>query len=91
MHGNVREWLQDGWNSTYYGQSSEKSAVDPDGPSNSGFMRVVRGGSVSFFATACRSSVRGGFGSSDSHRSIGFRMVLVVDAVRQSLSSKTGP
>ncbi len=44
MHGNVWEWVQDGWDSSYYEQFQEAVAMDPVCPSTADSLRVVRGG-----------------------------------------------
>ena len=54
MHGNVEEWVQDFYSSTYYGQSP---TVDPTGP-GAGDNRVLRGGSVTRGAEDVRSASR---------------------------------
>ena len=43
IHGNVWEWVQDWWEPTYYGQFQEKPALDPNGPSVAGSLRVHPG------------------------------------------------
>ncbi|MCO5384357.1 MAG: formylglycine-generating enzyme family protein [Methanosarcina barkeri] len=54
MHGNVWEWVQDGWHSNYNGAPSDGSAWE-DG---SGSYRVDWGGRWSSRARGCRSAVR---------------------------------
>ena len=55
MSGNVWEWSQDWWNSTYTGAPTDGSAwMDPTGSD-----RVARGGSFNFVAAYQRSSKRG--------------------------------
>ena len=56
MSGNVWEWVNDWYGSTYY-QSSP--ATNPPGPA-SGTVRVLRGGSWDGSSYYCRSSDRGG-------------------------------
>lgn len=54
MHGNVWEWVEDWFHSTYEGAPTDGSAwVDP-----AGTYRVLRGGAFSFSAAACRSASR---------------------------------
>jgi formylglycine-generating enzyme required for sulfatase activity len=56
MHGNVEEWVQDLYSTTYYGESPTE---DPQGPAtNSNGYRVLRGGSVGRDAADARSAAR---------------------------------
>ena len=55
MHGNVWEWVQDRYSSSYYNSSPR---VDPPGPT-SGSIRVKRGGGFSYVARNLRSAQRG--------------------------------
>ena len=69
MHGNVFEWVQDWYSSSYY---SVSPANDPPGPS-SGSGRVLRGGSWFISAVGARSAYR--FGTPSVRYSVfGFRL-----------------
>lgn len=84
MHGNVWEWTQDCWDPAYYEQFRGQPAVDPSGPSSTSPRRVIRGGC--WWPTnysQCRSSQRYTYGSGST---LGFRVTLSIDAVRQSLN-----
>ncbi len=70
MHGNVREWCND-WYDSNYGAGSQ---TNPIGPS-SGYNRVGRGGSWDSYARDCRSSYRGIDGPTHSDYTLGFRLV----------------
>jgi formylglycine-generating enzyme required for sulfatase activity len=70
LHGNVREWCQDG-----YRDFSKESVTDPMGePVESG--RIVRGGDWDSEATFCRSAVRQGRAPSIRFSTIGFRVAM---------------
>ena len=90
IHGNVWEWIQDGWISTFYGEFKEKSAINPAGSFPPGLLGVFRGGSWNGPAFRCRSSDRGASAPSSRDLAVGFRISLPVNAVRQALKV-TGP
>jgi formylglycine-generating enzyme required for sulfatase activity len=73
MHGNVREWLQDWYDASYYKTSP---AEDPQGPM-SGAMKVNRGGGWQSPAYICRSAARGHDLPTERNSLIGFRLVRV--------------
>jgi len=85
IRGNVWEWVQDGWNASYYGQSQEKPAIDPNSPFPTCDQRVIRGGNWRDTASYCRSSFRLAYEPTVRGHGIGFRVSLNVDAVRQTL------
>jgi formylglycine-generating enzyme required for sulfatase activity len=72
MSGNVYEWCQDWFSSSYYDSGA---MTDPTGPS-SGVYRVLRGGAWNDGAKRSRSADRG-YGSPDSGRyyNFGFRLM----------------
>ncbi len=71
MLGNVWEWVGDRYEKDYY-RKLPSPAVDPKGPS-SGNMRVLRGGSWSYYPGFVRASVRVRVEPEDRNRSFGFR------------------
>ena len=103
MHGNVCEWCQDWYDSSYYLKSS---ASGPTGPL-SGSSRVLRGGSYSRRAQYCRSAsrsrdrpdfrllgwpaYRGGSRPDDRLRNYGLRVVAVEDVERKEDAKKNLP
>ncbi|MDX1948329.1 MAG: SUMF1/EgtB/PvdO family nonheme iron enzyme [Pirellulaceae bacterium] len=88
IHGNVWEWVQDGWDASYYSQFSEKTAIDPNSPFFASSQRVIRGGDWRDTASGCRSSSRSPGIPSDRYFRIGFRVSLVVESVKQQLAQK---
>jgi formylglycine-generating enzyme required for sulfatase activity len=54
MHGNVWEWVQDGWHDNYNGAPADGSAWE----SGDGTSRVARGGGWRFYARSSRSADR---------------------------------
>lgn len=71
MHGNVREWLQDWYDASYYKTSP---AENPQGPP-SGAMKVNRGGDWQSPAVRLRSAARGHDLPTERNSLIGFRLV----------------
>lgn len=72
IHGNVREWCQDGWDAKWY----EKSPInDPTGPASS--LRTMRGGFCSVSASHCRSASRNYAPPLLRMSNLGFRVVCV--------------
>ncbi len=85
VHGNVGEWVEDWWESTYYRQFQTESAINPDGPAYTLPQHVVKGGSWYEAPTVCRSASRHAQDSTARSHDIGFRVMLTVNA-RHNLS-----
>lgn len=86
IHGNVWEWVQDGWEASYYRHSQEKPAINPNNPFSAGSERVFRGGAWDYAASRCRSSGRGAYDKTLRSLLIGFRVSLTIDAVKAATS-----
>jgi formylglycine-generating enzyme required for sulfatase activity len=71
ISGNVWEWCQDWYSSSYYGWSPE---IDPPGPS-SGSYRILRGGCWANCARLCRSGTRGAEIPGSEWSDVGFRLL----------------
>ena len=84
IHGNVWEWVQDGWDATYYGQFSDKPAINPNSPFSAGSQRVLRGGRWFNSGSSCRSSYRYARDPTLRSYDIGFRVSLVAVGSRVS-------
>lgn len=69
VHGNVWEWCHDWLHEDLPG------GTDPFGP-DTGRIRVLRGGSSSFYVRWCRSANRGGGSPDSAGGGVGFRLVL---------------
>ena len=78
MHGNVYEWCQD-----WYGTYARSAQIDPRGPST-GSSRVVRGGHVNHNAQFVRSAFRHDYDPGARGGYIGFRLVRMEKAERDS-------
>ena len=81
MHGNVWEWVQDGWDPKFYGQFQENVATDPFSPLSAGTMPMRRGGSFMQVPELVRSSSRLLYHTDNE---MGFRVVLVVEGLLDS-------
>ena len=84
IHGNVWEWVHDGWEPAYYERFQERPALNPNGVSPLGPARLVRGGNWNA-AAFCRASCRNAIDPTHLSYNVGFRVALTLDAVRQAL------
>jgi formylglycine-generating enzyme required for sulfatase activity/serine/threonine protein kinase len=88
MHGNVYEWVRDVWAPDYYATFSKASAIDPQGPTSVG-PRVMRGGGIGD-AVLAESALRAVSNEGDANMHLGFRVALMVDAVRRVIDARGG-
>ena len=87
IHGNVWEWVQDGWEPGFYRDFANKPAINPLSPSSSETERIIRGGRWYHEATYCRSSFRLSVASTDRFEDLGFRVSLPVSAMKAAIAS----
>jgi formylglycine-generating enzyme required for sulfatase activity len=85
VHGNVWEWVEDSWEPAFYERFAKKPALEPKCASSDGSSRVARGGSWLFSASDCRSARRQAWAPHYCYYDIGFRIALVIDALRRDL------
>lgn len=86
MHGNVWEWTQDGWDPAFYSQFQKNAALDPSSPFLGGQNpRPIRGGDWHSHPFECRSAQRLKTWPNWQRDNMGFRVVLVADAVKELL------
>ena len=85
VHGNAWEWVQDNWYPAFYARFKEDAAINPSIAFSAGSQRVLRGGGWLHFPSDCRSSGRHATHPTNRHNTIGFRVVLVADSVRDAL------
>ncbi|MEL7337030.1 MAG: formylglycine-generating enzyme family protein [Planctomycetota bacterium] len=76
MHGNVREWCLDAWDTNAY-RHRVGNAVDPLNPGSSETLRTHRGGSWLNSAGDCRSAYRSWDAPGNRVRLFGFRLACV--------------
>ncbi len=80
--GNVREWVDDCWDASWYSRFRDTPAIDPRCPSLGGSEHVVRGGCYGDSPITCRSSARIARAATNRGPDIGFRVVLTVTAAK---------
>ncbi len=90
MHGNIWEWVEDGWEQSYYEQFRNQPAIDPRGAPANG-SHVLRGGHWRSTASICRASNRTATSLTILHiqNCAGFRVTLTVDAVKAATAKRT--
>jgi formylglycine-generating enzyme required for sulfatase activity len=74
MHGNVWEWCEDDWHSSYEGAPTDGSAwLEENNTKN----KLLRGGSWSGLPRDCRSAYRSNVSRDGRYNDVGFRVVCV--------------
>ena len=71
MHGNIWEWCQDDWHNNYIDAPKDDSVWT----SQSGNIKILRGGSWDINPENCRSAARVNYNLDDLNNNIGFRVV----------------
>lgn len=88
MHGNVWEWVQDGWSPQFYEETSRVPAIDPLGVPSSENLHVFRGGDWTYVSTSCRSSARRADVPTARTAFLGIRLALNVDAAKSAMAKE---
>jgi formylglycine-generating enzyme required for sulfatase activity len=78
LAGNVREWVRDGYDATYYSRSPERNPEN----TTTAELRVLRGGGWSAHAAHLRAADRRWFAPANRFDDLGFRCVIGVSAPR---------
>ncbi len=89
IQGNVGEYVQDGWEQSWYEQFQNQPGIDPICPLTANSLCVIRGGYWRFSVTSSRSAYRYGGVQANRGLEVGFRAALSVDAVKLQLTQKT--
>lgn len=84
IHGNVSEYVRDGWNDTYFHQFEHIAAVNPTGVTDPARC-LIRGGNWYAMAAMCRSASRYAITRTTKTEFTGFRAVVSLKAVRLAL------
>ena len=71
MHGNIWEWCQDDWHNNYIDAPKDDSVWT----SQSGNIKMLRGGSWTYGPGDCRSAARNYLSLEYNDNSLGFRVV----------------
>lgn len=88
MHGNVGEWVHDGWKAEVVQQANDNGElVDPRLDGGVEDQRIIRGGSHYTAPVECRSASRYVVLNGTVWTETGFRAALSVEAVRQLLDA----
>jgi formylglycine-generating enzyme required for sulfatase activity len=82
VHGNVWEWVHDGWDPVGYQRLVGSAALNPRSEIVVDGCRVIRGGDYFMSAAECRSACRDGCHANTRFEDLGFRLALPVEAVR---------
>ncbi len=88
VHGNVWEWMHDGWDPVFYQRLVGSSALNPRSEMAVDSLRVIRGGDYFMSAAECRSACRDACHANNQYEDLGFRLALPVEAVRKLKGSK---
>jgi formylglycine-generating enzyme required for sulfatase activity len=90
LHGNVCEYMHDGWIPSYYSQFLNQPAINPIGVTSPNLRHVIRGGYFRSDPVSARGVLRFSQKDVDPFLGFGFRVALNVDAVRQ-MRKVSGP
>ncbi len=85
VHGNVWEWVGDGWDPKSFEKTGNEISVDPMVSMSDAGERSIRGGDWSYSSTYSRSAIRHFHDPTHKDNNLGFRVSLQVDSVRSML------
>jgi serine/threonine protein kinase/formylglycine-generating enzyme required for sulfatase activity len=83
VHGNVWEWVHDGWDPQFYQKLVGPAATNPRSDVGVEGRRVIRGGDYFMSAAECRSACRDGCEANTHWSDVGFRLALPIEAVQK--------
>lgn len=90
MHGNVSEWVHDGWTPDTYRQTVGPLAVDPRHDLPADDVRIFRGGNFWVAPVECRSANRYAGLNGTVWIHTGFRVAISIEGARQWLLTSGG-
>jgi serine/threonine protein kinase len=91
VHGNVWEWVEDGWDPLAYQKMVGPSVKNPRSDTAVEGRRVIRGGDFFMSPAECRSACRDGCVADTHWDDVGFRVALAVEAVRGMKKPRESP
>ncbi len=79
VHGNVWEWVQDGWDARFYANDLNVAVINPSNSFSANSLRIIRGGSWGDESIYLRSANRVFAEPIHRDKIIGFRVLLMID------------
>jgi len=76
LHGNVREWCEDGWHENYENAPKDGNSWNENNSQTN--LRILRGGSWNYDPRYCRSAFRLTFNADYRYFNVGFRLAVSI-------------